>query len=301
MVARIAAKITEGMNGELAEIRKKVEELRRPQASVEGQTGYDIITNYWRDKYRPVFRRGEDFFSAAQNRVIPRRELVQAAGKELLGMLLQAINHPQLPRDGGPNPEAGPRFFRLWAPEAHSDVLRTLPEEHDVSHDDGSLPMAEAQFRTLISNGLYSQITLATYLKKTGELLPERNSIIYWATHEEYSKLNLWTPVHSYLVWGRQEEDETKRVALRVNLFAQIGMRDLGSMKARYFSQLCERYGIGRSQRLSGGARVVELDRDYLRSLIQPPSDAVTHTPDGAAPESNGHASLDAPGDEGMP
>lgn len=81
-----------------------------------------------------------------------------------------------------------------------------------------------------------------------------------------------WGSVRGYRIWSRREKDQTLRIALRVEVFAQAGGGDLAKISQRRFSDLGAMYDVGAPARVAGGStRAVELAQEYIADLFAGP------------------------------
>lgn len=247
----------------------------------DGPTGYDLILQHFREKYDPIFRRGNVLFSGRLGREVKAGEACLAPGKDLAALLLTAIDCPAT--EGAPKRSAVPKFFRDWAPSAWKDLLDHLPDEEQAGEVSG---LAEEQFRDVLAKGLKRTVTLG--FERDGEQRREQRSLIDWCCM--FAEAGPWKNVRSYDIWCRMERDTNRFcVALRVALFSQIGYGFLAAMTQKKFSALCELYGCGQACKVAGGdKRAVELTTDYIATLLAAP--VVEANTDERTQESLAHA-----------
>jgi hypothetical protein len=261
-----------------------------------GQEAKDIILAHFRHVYRPVFKRGEVLYSASLGREVRRSEACFGASTKLIEALAGATNSPRL-QNGDVNHAALPNLFKTWARTAWADLLEPLPEEE--SGDEIVDPAAE-DFRALVSAALHRPVKLGqVYERVRGkevemETQAESRSLIDWC--RLWAKPGGWAQVRSYLLWCRKEATEEGaqlRVALRPELFRQVGGADLGSLTQRRFAKLAEMYNVGLGQecRPGGRTRAVELTEEFVAELLDRPALTNDGSPSPARARENGFIS----------
>ncbi len=230
-------------------------------------TGYDMILGDFRQKYAPTFRRGAMLFSSALGRGVNRSEACFAGGIELMAQLARASDAPR-------NRDDLPRFFRNWAPVAWRDILDTLPDEQEGAEIDAT---AGEEFRGRVRDAFFSHVTIGERLDRSEVTETQRRSLIGWC--RLWAKPGPWRPVRDYLCWIRKAAGGPAgglRVAVRAELFGQAGRgSELAKLGQNSFTRLAERYGVGVAQKACG-SRCVELDPEFLASLLAGPMDEWT-------------------------
>jgi hypothetical protein len=250
------------------EVRKIAESVSRydpaDQAGQGKQSSYDIILAYFRELFDPSFRRGRVIYSRSLGREVDPAEACFAPGIELIRRLEFASDVPCY-KDGAKNRGGIPGHFVRWAKSAWVDLIRPLEEEAEASEVD---PGAASDFEADLRGALQRMLPLGHTYGKDGEQRVERHSVISWCSIFSKSpqcKPGHWGDVRSYMVWFRRDGD-LLRVALRVELFGQIGASGLPKTQAK-LTQLCELYDLGKPIRLLG-LRAVELHPDFVASLL---------------------------------
>jgi hypothetical protein len=227
---------------------------------LQSRQAYDVIAEHFRHVYEPVFRKGTTIYSARMQREVKQTEATSAPSKLLADMLLQVGDVP-LNRKEQPDWNRVPQFFRTWAVVAWRDLLDSLPEEEDASEIANS---AAVDFGGHVAAALYAIVNFGYKHERNEQTQVERRSLIDWCVL--WAKDGDWARVRSYTLWTCRERLMVK-IALRVDLFRQVGHKELGGLDQRRFSQLCEQYQVGRSGR-AGGQRVVELDPLFLHGRM---------------------------------
>jgi hypothetical protein len=263
-----------------------------PMSAEGSRSALDIIRHYFRDHYRPSFRRGPVLYSEAEARDIKHSEACFAPDPPLVEKLAFASDCPR--NDNGIMRSLIPKLFKTWAPVAWRGVLAELPEEETTAEVVGS---AKEGFWAQVAAGLHTHVVLGYRHQGTEETSVERRPLIQWAGMFAYPASNAspgkWANVRGYLVWGRRDaRDGPLRVALRVGAFTsgQGYQRSLAEMSQYSFAQKCELYGVGTAQRACG-QRVVELTPEFIADLLQAPA-AETAEPQEQPP-------IREPGEEG--
>jgi hypothetical protein len=241
------------------------------QATV-GPHAKDIILDHFRTLYLPVFRRGEMIYSQAFGREVRRSEACRGADSELIAKLSKAGNWTK--------PDCEPRLFTAWAPTAYADLWRSLPDE-DASG--GEIADAAAEdFRAQVMSALHRLVNLGhVHEHQRGreihsETRVESRSLLDWCNL--WAKAGRWQQIRSYLLWTCREADGRLRVALRPDLFRQVGIGT--SSELRSFAKLAELYGVGTSLEgcRPGGQRAVELATEFLAEALDRPGQTESET-----------------------
>jgi hypothetical protein len=252
---------------------------RQPPASGQSPAGTtaggaveakDIILAHFREKYRPVFRRGEAIYSAARGEEVHRADACFGPDSELREKLKAAKDAPR-DEDGEVKKSAINKLFASAVRNAWPDLKDSLPTEEGTG---GEIADAAAEdFRGAVADLLHSQRTLDVPHtvklpngKEAVERRPEQRSLLHWA--ERFAKADAWGQVRSYLLWSRKEGGRV-RIALRPELFGQAG---LGRLKQRKFAALAEHYGVGTGLECRpGGTRAIELTPAFIAELQAAP------------------------------
>jgi len=260
-----------GAAGRAEEERRRAEAARRPGIA-GAPTAYDLILADLQQRYRPTFRRGEAAYSAALGREVRRGEACAAPPIALVGRLLGAADCPR-DAQGKPRRERVPYLYRTWAPSAWTDLLAGLTDESDAAE------VAEAagdQFGRRLAAALLHVVPLGhTVAGDDGRTRTEvqSRSLIGWA--ELLARPGPWRDIRSYRLWCRRNGDGRLQVAVRADLHAQVGPRELAGLSHRDYARQAELYGVGAAAK-AGGERVVVLADAYVADLTAAPAD-----PDG--------------------
>jgi hypothetical protein len=256
---------------------------------------FGTILAYWRDYYKPTFRRGNVIYSDSLRREVRPSEACFGAPAKLLAMIAHAHGAPR-DRKGNLDRDALPRAFRNWASCAWAQLLLPLRDEEDA--EEVSAPAGE-DFRAAVAAVLYRIVTLGhTYRKGSAEETKiEHRSLIDWCVL--FAKPGRWESVRSYKLWTRRPaEGEYPEVALNVGLFGQVPSGGLAKLKPKQFARQAGLYGVGAAgdDCRPCGARAVRLDPAFVAELLARPELPVAgetpspaqgreETPDGSAKE----------------
>jgi hypothetical protein len=229
------------------------------------QTGYDIILAYFRDKYRPIFRRATWLYSEALGREVRIGEACCAPSQVLVQQLEGASDAPRY-GDGTVKRADLPKFFATWARVAWVDLLDNLPEEEDSAEVNDP---AREQFRAKVAAALLA-IQSFTYAYRQGQAERtevQRRSLLDWC--RVWAKAGSWQSVRSLPVWTRLDADGHLCVALRLELFGVLGKPEPTGTKTK-FARLAELYDVGSAERVAR-ARAIELSADFIKDLTEQP------------------------------
>lgn len=232
------------------------------------RTGAEIILDYFRERYRPAFRRGNAVVCEAGDTLTPAVACYTPTS-DLIRRLEGASDAPLT--DGRINRGRLPGFFRTWAPVAWGDLIASVPDE-DTAELGADAPAGE-EFRRLVREALLSEIVLGDIITGTGVTQVERRSLIDWC--QRFGKTGPWRSIRSKKCWCKLRdlgEGEVELiVAIRHELFAQVGAdRRLREMTANTFARRAQRYGVGtvgRGDRPHGQSAVV-LASEFVRDLL---------------------------------
>lgn len=236
----------------------------------EGEkTGAEIILDYFRETLKPEFKRGMALVTA-NGETVSRQDACAAAPTALIELLKTASNAPEY-KGGGVNYDALPPFFKKWAPTAWADMMGTLPEEIGAETDDRS-PVRD-QFRQLVRELFFTQVTLGESLAGGEVTHAERRSLISWCSR--FAQPGPWRDIRSLVCWTKyrqpKEGELELRVAFRHELVSQLHagpyLRSLGPTR---FALLCRKYAVGAIDRddRPHGRHAVILDAEFLQGLI---------------------------------
>lgn len=239
----------------------------------EKRPAMDVIIGWFREAYRPRFRRGQSVFSEALGREVKPTEGCFAPDQALLDALAACRDAP-VNRAGVVDVWGLPKLFTLFARPAWKEMLGGLPDEPAAAEVVGS---AEAEFRRAVAAALLDQVTLGRETE-AGEQVSERRSLLDWGI--AFAKPGRWQRVRSYLLWCRRGEDGFVRLALRVELFDQVRRAGLAALTHEAFAELARHYRVGTADecRPGGKTRCLVLDPDFVREVLEAPGqdDAMT-------------------------
>jgi len=233
-------------------------------------TGAQIILAYFKEKYRPVFRRG-NAIACADGEEIRMADGVSGAPSALIDRLATATDAPRY-QDGNIKRQQLPSFFRQWSRTAWADILLELPAEDDATLTEDA--PARETFRRLVREALLSEVTLGDTIGASGNVThSERRSLAEWC--QRFAKLGPWRDIRSKRSWTkfRQAADGELilMIAIRHELFAQLRAdRRLSEMGAKVFARRAARYGVGRSTPAERphGVNAIVLSDDFVCDLI---------------------------------
>lgn len=231
--------------------------------------GVSIILDYFRERYRPVFRRGNSI-CCIDGADIPMGVACAVPDSALIERLAAAVDAPKYP--GGSIKRNGlPGFFKNWCRVAWGDLLATLPDE-DTAELAEDAPAREV-FRRLVRDAMLSEIALGDSIHNKGVNRVEKRSLIDWC--EKFAKTGPWRSIRSKKCWCKLEQladgELILKVAIRHELFAQLHAdKRLCELCPNRFSRRAARYGVGKSTRADrpGGQAVVVLDQEFVADLI---------------------------------
>jgi len=234
------------------------------------QIGVQIITDYWRDRYKPLFRRNNRIHCVDGSEI----ELYSVCVPDsyIIELLAGAADAPHFTQKNGGqlNRDALPEFFYKWGKVAFGDMLRTLPEEINAKTGDDA--PARDRFRQLVREAMLQEVVIGDVIKHQNVTQTERRSLIGWCA--KWAKTGPWRQIRSKLCWCKittLETGECKlRVAIRCELFAQVkGDRWLCSLGQYRFTQFAEKYGVGTTDRKDRphGKAAVLLSDDLVEEL----------------------------------
>ena len=226
----------------------------------DGPLGYDIIKDWFETNFQPLHRTGTGFFSATLGREVKATEATYAPSIDLAKKLIEEAVDAK--REGVTWNEAT-KFFSTWAKPALRDLLAVLPEEECADEVD---EMAEEDFRDLVSMALHTIISLGhKYQDGDQRTETQQRSLIEWAAL--FAKKGAFKKVRSYEIWCKKDEDGSKQIAIRHELFGQLRRADLRKIRRKKFAALCSRYGVGQSDKINNSIRAIILTSEYLRDV----------------------------------
>lgn len=232
---------------------------------------FAAILAYWRDYYRPTFKRGTVVYSDALGREVKPAEAVFGAPAKLLAMIAQCRDAPR-DRRGNIDRDALPRAFRNWAACAWAQLLLPLRDEEQA--EEVSAPAGEA-FRAAVGAVLHRIVTLGHEVRQgsTAETKIEHRSLIDWCVL--FAKPGKWQAIRSYQLWTRKSDEtpDLPDVAVRANLFRQVQSGELAKLSPKQFAHLARMYDVGAADDdcRPGGARAVRLAPAFVADLLARP------------------------------
>jgi hypothetical protein len=235
-----------------------------------GQPGVAIILDYFRDRYRPDFKRG-NVIHCEDGREVPMGEACAVPTSPLIERLARATDAPKF-KNGELNRGALPGYFAKWAKVAWGDLLESLPDEDEaeLGHD----AEAAEEFRRLVRDALLTEVVLGDTIADTGVTQTERRSLIEWCY--KFAREGPWRSIRSKRCWCKTRLDAggelVLMVAIRHELFAQLRASPrLCAMGANRFGRRAERYGVGSSSEADRphGRRAVILADDFVADLLE--------------------------------
>jgi hypothetical protein len=234
----------------------------------QGPNGAAIILDYFKGRYRPVFKRG-NAVHCADGSALAQLVACGVPDSPLIDRLARASDAPRT-AEGGVKWGALPKFFASQARVAWGDLLNGLPDEDGVAQGDDA--PAREEFRCLVRDALLSEVVLGEVIKGTHATQTERRSLIDWCG--KFAKPGPWRSVRSKRCWCRLQALEggevELQVAVRHELFGQLKAdKRLVDMTAAAFARRAKRYQVGsstREERPHGLAAVV-LDPAFVREL----------------------------------
>lgn len=253
------------------------------------QEGRRIILNYFRSRYKPVFRRGTAI-RCADGSDVAMSEACALPDFSLIDQLATAKDAPQF-KGGVVNRDALPKFFRDWAKVAWGQLLKETLDE-DGAESGAARAAAGEEFCRLVRYALLSEVVLGEVITDRvvaaeTQTRVERRSLIDWC--QRFAKPGRWKSIRSKKCWCKivlhaGGEIELK-VAIRHELFAQLKAdRRLTELTSNKFSRRAERYGIGKpggQDDRPGGERAFVLDRQFVSDLLSSvPDDEESSVPD---------------------
>jgi putative DNA primase/helicase len=254
--------------------------LRPPDATAAGtREAWQVIRDYFRDRYCPDFKEGDCLYSRSERRLIRRQEACAALPPDLIEPLSTATNVPIF-KPGSVNKEALPGFFRKWAATGFAALLQEVPEQAEAELG-GDAPAAE-EFRQLIRQALTTEFALGRTLSvqnhRSGKVEQERRielrSLIDWC--RLFAKPGPWRSIRSKQCWTkleiRPDGECFVRIAIRHELLAQLKADPrLCRMPPKRFASLALQYGVARAggpDERAHGRHVLIIENSLVADLL---------------------------------
>jgi hypothetical protein len=234
-------------------------------------TAETIILAYFRNLYRPVFRRGSSVV-CEDGRSVLAGEACAVPSSKLIEQLAKANDAPTY-RGGGSNRNGLPGFFKNWSRVAWGDLLAELPDEDTAELGDNA--PAREEFRRLVHEAMLTPVKHGDVIGHTGVTQTEVRSLIGWC--RKWAEPGPWRDIRDKQCWCKRRElpdgEMELVVAVRHGLFSQVAAdRRLRDMGANTFTRRCERYGVGTSTRQNRphGFSAIVLGAGFVADLIDP-------------------------------
>jgi hypothetical protein len=246
-------------------------QMATPLDAAEPHTAVEIITDYYRERYRPVFRSGNVIHSE-DGADIPMSVACAVPTSALIERLGLASDAPRysVENGGGVKRPGLPGLFRKWAPTAWGDLLEELPDEDAA--DLGAESATGETFRRLVRDALLAGVTLGDVIDGTSVTQVERRSVIGWCV--KFAKPGPWKSIRDYAIYCKRREndrgEEVLHVSVRQELFAQLKSdKRLTEMTATKWARRAARYGVGASLESDRphGRKAVTLSQSFLAEL----------------------------------
>jgi hypothetical protein len=240
-----------------------------------------LLLAHLRETYRPLYRREQLVYADALGQHLDERTAGRGPPTPLLRCLLTASDCPR-DRQGKPS-EAG--LLHVWKQHlaiAWADLLAMLPEEAACAEIAAG---GEDELRRRLAALLGRVVTIGRRMEGGKEMDVQARSLLDCAL--AWAVPGIWGRIRSYWLWSRLEGSEPLpadhvlaaperrrrlRVALRIELAGQLGVRPLCDWRAAHLTEMVEHYGLGHAIRLGGRRRrAIELTPDYLADLLGDP------------------------------
>jgi hypothetical protein len=246
----------------------------------------DVILDFYRRRYRPVFRRNNSIHTEGGEDV-DRGVVLGAPDCQVIDALEEADGSPTY-KGGVVNRNALPAFFKTWAAVAWAELLKSLPDEDDAKLSQDA-PAAE-EFRRLVREALLDDVVLGEVIRKAGVTQTERRPLIFWC--QKFARPGPWRSIRGKRCWCRLRDlgggEVRLQVAIRHEVFSQLHAdRRLSSMGANKFTRRAAKYGVGTSTENNRphGQTAVVLDDAFVADLVAKLPDDVGGDEGGENPE----------------
>lgn len=244
-----------------------------PDGASEAPKGAAVILDYFRETYRPVFKRANVIVSA-DGREVQMGEACAVPTSALLNRLATTTDAPRYAGNqgnlGDVKVQSLPTFFKTWAKVAWGDLRAELPDEDSAELGDDA--PAREEFRRLVREALLSEVVLGGTMVEGEPTQVMRCSLIDWCW--KFAKVGPWRSIRSKKCWckcvPKPPDQLVLMVAIRHELFSQLKAdRRLSEMGANTFGRRAERYGVGKSDRRDRphGQSAIILDPEFLCEL----------------------------------
>ena len=260
--------------------------MSKINALAEPSTGVVVILDYFRNRYRPVFRRGNSIH-CEDGADVPMGVACALPDSDLIERLATTTDAPRT-SESHVKRHALPGFFKNWAKVAWGDLLKSLPDEDNAPR--GAEGLVKEEFRRLVREAMLTEVVLGDIVRQPNAATQiERRSLISWC--QLFAKIGPWKSIRSKLCWCKLKElpggELVLMVAIRHELFSQLRAdRRLCDIGTKKFTLRASRYGVGestRNNRPEGQAGVVlanEFVADLTSSLPadEPPTEEESET-----------------------
>jgi Primase C terminal 2 (PriCT-2) len=238
------------------------------------QTGAQIILAYYRERYQPVFKRG-NMVRCKDGSEVPASVACWTPDSELIERLTEAVDAPRYASEGGQlgavKRSGLPRFFNSWCRVAWGDLLKSLPDEDSAPDDE----LTREEFRQVSARCHVFGSHIKRRDRQERPYSIERRSLIDWCVR--FAKPGAWRSIRSKACWckridlGEGETPPPLFVAIGHEVFAQVKAdRPLCQMTSKTFGKRAARYGVGTStkkDRPNKGRAAVVLDAESVAEL----------------------------------
>jgi len=267
---RPAVKSTSPSDG-VHESRPVAQAANEPSQAADATTAAGIITQYFIQRYRPDFRRGNSIHTG-DGEIVPMGVACEVPTSKLIEQLAGACDAPRF-ANGSVKRDSLPGLFRKWGKVAWGDLLELLPDEDTASLATTSL--AADEFRRLVREAMLSEIVVGDTIGRQDVVTrTERRSLIDWCV--KWAKTGPWRTIRSKKCWCKVEElgagEIRLKVAIRHELFAQIKAdRRIIEMGANTFTRRAAKYEVGTCpcDDRPHGQRAVILTDDFVSDLTE--------------------------------
>lgn len=239
---------------------------------------------------RPLHRRGETVYADAAGEYLDLRRAGVGPSTPLLARMEEAIDCPR-DKEGVPSIPGLLRVWRQYLAVAWADLLAELPEEADCPEIAAG---SEDELRRQLAVLLGRVVTCGRVIHDGDSSfeVQESRSLVHWCLL--VADCGQWARIRSWHVWCQlsdgaplpvlrnlpaaqvqerlRERIARLRVALRIELAGQLGIRPLADWTPRRLTGLVEHYGLGRALRIGHArARAIEVAPAYLADLLGDP------------------------------
>jgi hypothetical protein len=240
------------------------------------RSGVAIIEQYYRDRYRPVFKDGNAIHTEDGDDV-KMAVAISVTNDQLIEALSKATDAPRTQE--GVKWGSLPRFFSTWAKTAWGNLLDSLPDEDNAELGADSPP--GDKFRQMVRDALLRPWNCGTVVRGRAQdhhnepVQVERRPVISWC--RRFAELGEWDDLRGLKIWFKEQDRGDGHVklmvALRHEVFGQIGGVDrrLTGMPPKKFARRAAKHGVGQSggeDHRPQGNRAIVLSGEFLDDLL---------------------------------